>query len=55
MDEKIEKLLTAMVEVVNGEGPWTAKRDLVKRIAKRDDTWDSALEEFVGWFPDEVS
>jgi hypothetical protein len=53
MEDKIEKLLDIMADIVNDDDQlWTEKRDLIRNMLKDDDR-KIIFDEFIGWFPDE--
>jgi hypothetical protein len=51
MDKKIEVLLEAMTNLVNDTSlPWGEKAGRLSQIAASNDEWETALDEFLGWW-----
>ena len=49
MEQDIEKLLSALEDIVAADSSWREKYNEIIRIAKANDRWDMALEEFMTW------
>jgi hypothetical protein len=53
MEQKIEKALEAINDLVNDETPWTKKVVAIEATVKANPQWETALEEFTSWFDNE--
>jgi hypothetical protein len=50
---QLEQFLELLSSLVNESGPWQEKKEALLEVASDDDR--SVIEEFVGWFGDDVA